>query len=841
MQYDEDDWSTILNNHPIFSRSSGPTDPLFDETSFELSTNTLPKFTQLDPEDDSLAPSGRRQTMVIKDAELIVAVGKELRVSALGDAKFNKGSKSYKLLHTPNIQFEIHQLALNPSGQLLAIAGAFQVAVVVLPRPGFTRLVPTKVDCKSIQVGQYYHASTSAAPIVKIEWHPWGDAGSTLMVMTVDGKLREYDISVDTEEPQQIISFVPEKKSRSFMANDVSEREVASFTLGRGKADWGPLTMYAAMKSGDVYAICPYMPQNASIPSSYIHSLECFVAAKKEYLIQSTSPDTRSLSTTYDYQHKYVSALLKQFPPGTVFPASSRSVSVHPPNTVRYPPLRQGPFLLQPSPRNLDGSEGGDATDIIYVAFSHEVEGETERLGVVLLSYQDGKVDVCLDVEKVEAQWEHKQHSNADLSPMLAVYESIDLGLVSSLSGLQLLDLLQGNHPVFHADPIYDDTVYLYHAFGVHALHLDKLLYSLATALRGEGLDSSLAASLDSQEQTEVQPIVTTFSVERRVSNPVIAVALPNDVYLTYSIFILTSSMRVVSFTLNLRSDVLQSRPADLLTDKEEIAVEPLLKQIEGPPIYVSLLGDKPFETPAIFSRPSGLPSIPRLALPGSQTPKEFRLTPDTLRYLGQTVERFTAQIHDVQLAYREVRARSALQEQEYRRQQEKSGDMEDLISQLEGPRRDKTDERLEKVQAAQSVLMSRLSKTLHALIKEASPELSEHEMGWFDELKRMKGEVIGAGRYDESSLLARVRLLEREFNRLMPHLNARREKESKRMRILYEQNQRLGVSQAFELGKQFSQEESRIRNMQRELSNLASKLEVSLGRPPSLLANPSK
>jgi hypothetical protein len=48
----------------------------------------------------------------------------------------------------PNVQFEIHQISLNPSGKLLAVAGAFQVAVVVLPRSGFTRLVPDTVDCK---------------------------------------------------------------------------------------------------------------------------------------------------------------------------------------------------------------------------------------------------------------------------------------------------------------------------------------------------------------------------------------------------------------------------------------------------------------------------------------------------------------------------------------------------------------------------------------------------------------------------------------------------------------------------------------------------------------------
>ena len=158
----------------------------------------------------------------------------------------------------------------------------------------------------------------------------------------------------------------------------------------------------------------PIIAVYRSIPSSYIHALECFVAAKQEYLSQNPSSESQSLSTTYSYQHKYISALLKQLPPGTVFPAASRSVLLHPPTTMQTPPLRQGPFLLQPAPLTL-GSEEGDATDILYLSFDKDDEidddGETERLGVVLLVSQDGKVDVCLDVDKVEARWESRQVS----------------------------------------------------------------------------------------------------------------------------------------------------------------------------------------------------------------------------------------------------------------------------------------------------------------------------------------------------------------------------------------------------------------------------------------------
>lgn len=147
------------------------------------------------------------------------------------------------------------------------------------------------------------------------------------------------------------------------------------------------------------------------------------MAAKQEYLAQAGTDSSKSLSTMYDYQQKYIAALTKQLPLGTVFPAASRSILMHPPSTIKPRALRQGPFLLQPSPRTLEGSEGGDATDIIYVSCgSDEDESATnEQLGIILIAFQDGKVDLCLDLEKIEAKWETK-HVSARLLFIFVTY-----------------------------------------------------------------------------------------------------------------------------------------------------------------------------------------------------------------------------------------------------------------------------------------------------------------------------------------------------------------------------------------------------------------------------------
>ena len=95
----DDDWSSVLNDHPIFSLPktvSGLGDRA--DTSLELSTNSLRSVSNVDHWEDGLMSSGRRQVMILKNEDLIVAAGQELRITSLGDSKLGKSSrKSYKV------------------------------------------------------------------------------------------------------------------------------------------------------------------------------------------------------------------------------------------------------------------------------------------------------------------------------------------------------------------------------------------------------------------------------------------------------------------------------------------------------------------------------------------------------------------------------------------------------------------------------------------------------------------------------------------------------------------------------------------------------------------------
>lgn len=198
--------------------------------------------------------------------------------------------------------------------------------------------------------------------------------------------------------------------------------------------------------------------------SSYIYSLEAYVRGKEALalndtsLMSSSAPEfhpahsfsssTSSISdlndldlpTVYDHQRKYISTLLKQLitkevpsqrPPSTYglrqdsslasdttasasFNANFQStanklVTLHAPTTIKRSVESQGPFGFQPAPYGGLTEWDEMASDILYLTpFSDSSKRENQGLpavGIMLLSFNDGRVEISLDLVKVEAIW----------------------------------------------------------------------------------------------------------------------------------------------------------------------------------------------------------------------------------------------------------------------------------------------------------------------------------------------------------------------------------------------------------------------------------------------------
>lgn len=349
-----------------------------------------------------------------------------------------------------------------------------------------------------------------------------------------------------------------------------------------------------------------------------------------------------------------------------------------------------------------------------------------------------------------------------------------------------------------------------------------------------------------------------------RSSNPVVSLAIPNDVYLSYSIFMLTSAMRVVVLPLTPQADIsLVHKPKQTPTTPQKAlsitlkgqlpptSTPPSTTALDKPKAWLSSSEFDPYTIPPIFSQPLGLPTNPRLAFPASQSKSEFALTPETMRYLGQTVEHLRAQIDSVKYANAMAEAQVQIQNSEFHRQVRQ---VQQILMMLELSRTRRCSawkERVERVRKTQDELLERLDRMLRVYMRNVAPELSEQETKWFEELKRMKAEVLGQGRYDEQSLRARTKdvswvspqtpcrrlfnslQLRREYDRIMPSLKELDKREQERRSKRNVVNQGLGVSQAFEYGQRSIEERVRLENLEKQVLLLAERLTLDVGSPP--------
>lgn len=161
------------------------------------------------------------------------------------------------------------------------------------------------------------------------------------------------------------------------------------------------------------------------------------------------------------------------------------------------------------------------------------------------------------------------------------------------------------------------------------------------------------------------------------------------------------------------------------------------------------------YSPPAIFSRPSGLPSAPRHTPPDWKPQGELLVNPETLRTIASTVERMRSEVQQCTAGLHDAHARITMQVAEFRRQQTKCAQIVDTATRLRGADQQHVRDRLARVIEAQAALMKRLDKTLQIFMDAAHPNLSEHETKWFAEMDRMKQEVFGTD--DGRSLTARA------------------------------------------------------------------------------------
>lgn len=392
---------------------------------FAPSSNTTKYHGQ---EQESL---GLRRLIATRDSEIFVAVGKELRWADLTQLKEDEAPKYRKLSVT--VPLPIQRLTISPNGDYLAVSTSHTVHVVVLPD---SSLLTTDEDGpikpKTFQVGELAHVK-EVSPIATILWHPLGYRGRCLVTITLEGVVRLWEInrsdrstfsqptlSIDLVKLAAAENYEVDLSASQYGASkgfsvDMVDLQVASACFGdspdqEGVHGWAPMTLWIATIAGEVYALCPLLPNRWQLPESPgASTLLQTLASSIDVNYADVTEDEDA--TTYEKitvakQLSWKSDIIYHEPMEEVL-SDGDTIKVFPrPDSVPAIPLLQGPFTIKP---DVEDFELSDMVVYSLKTFSDgDEDGEVAEglpAAVICLLTDTCQVHVCFDAKGVEGQW----------------------------------------------------------------------------------------------------------------------------------------------------------------------------------------------------------------------------------------------------------------------------------------------------------------------------------------------------------------------------------------------------------------------------------------------------
>ncbi|CAG8516426.1 3901_t:CDS:10 [Ambispora leptoticha] len=654
---------------------------------------------------------GKRSCIVTAAKLLFVAVSNQIRVLNISDFYYawfkacENGeleqtetwmqNAKYLTLKTQAINFQIYALVMNytEKSNFIAVVGVSELAVVKLNDDIFSYSKQDEISCTTHLVGPFYHA-VGASPICKVLWHPLSRNGSHLMVLTTDGNLRMYDIFTNYNEPTQVFQVIESSKTRNgYGCNLDDEPEAASFCFGQSSANlWSPFTVYILMKNSDLYSFCPVTPDKMTCQVSHFQKLASLIASNCQQLALGTQGKEKNedISWVHQRQLEWISRITSQIPEDY---EPDKKVDIDLTPDSRGQPQRQGPYLLQPSPIELSSMDCPDASDILCL--------NTKNMNVFVIVFENGKVDICLEDDKVQGCWKNPDHLAQETQyPRLIVYECIDLGLSKPFRQRTALSLKNKaillDPPSLLPDLNYRDTFYVYHAAGAHAIIIRKWLEKI-NRLFDEGLydDDDLD---DEDTRSEVRWLATTNPTS--TPDPIIGFCVMNHLLLGFFMLIVTASGQMWSHELTTRKSIKQKDLEDENTSNIRATPSKL-------PVYAKTA--IPEFISKYFSY-EGLPRQPHI-LPGAKSsPYNYQNSEATASAYQRLINEFKKEIFELLEGVRYFQERCISQIQVVQRQQNDLLKHEKDCQEIDTKFRYSTMERLEKIKERQEEITKRVN-----------------------------------------------------------------------------------------------------------------------------------
>lgn len=683
------------------------------------------------------------------------------------------------MIKTP-VADEIRQLVISPNSDYLAVLTAHTIHICVLPDPShLTSSDNEPLKPKFYTLGPTTHV-TSRSAIMSALWHPLGVNGTSLVTVTEDAVVRIWELSttdrwsfdaptlaIDLKKLADGTSLDQDFTASSSATNttfspDSFDMEVAAASFAvKGSGLWSSMTLFTAMRGGDVYALCPLLPQRWAPPPALIPSLSVSIVDKLAATEDDpdVSPQDKLLA---QQQVQWMSDLDNQEP--RVVPGSLGE----PPVEVYQRPTRPGLIPKLQGPLNLEAALSPDdeddldteLADIYVIGRKMETDdlmmGEDEdleldeneqrglSLSVVCLLSTSGQLRICLDLDGIEAKWlpprvksKISAFAGVDDPPSLLTFQTLDV--------LQPLEVSPDRWPVFSDDPISRYTFFVTHDSGISQISLQPWVFRLERELNAEAEDGSdLRVDLVANSGSERKRV---FQVDPPGASLAACVAI-SDPDLGYFILSSTHSEPVALTFETPADDPLGLRPRSPSPYYERSPeVKPMLEMYTPRPH---------FQPSGVFDQPSQLPDLLQMLKTsrfGALAHQEVRLSPVTLKIFSDAHVHLSAETGRLNTAVSELFRRCDSLRADLKEQITKANDLKSRIDGITGEdvggRKINTDEariirNIHARREKQQELVERFDKLRKKLNKISSRELTDKERQWVEEVKRLKGGVLG-------------------------------------------------------------------------------------------------
>ncbi|KAJ2986376.1 hypothetical protein NUW58_g5061 [Xylaria curta] len=757
--------------------------------------------------------AGPRRTIAIRGTQVFIAVGKEIRWADLvylkekwqekaaqgrGGVRIKRESsdevddddiikasvengcaEGFRTIKPPAIASEIQQLIISPYANYIAVLTANTVRIILIPDP--THLTVTSSDAikpKSWSLGPIIHAN-DRSPIASALWHPLGVNGSTLVTVTADAVVRVWELvqkdrwsfdspalTIDLRKLADGISldqnFSADEAEKKAFSPDSFEMEVAAASLAaRGSGGWSSMTLWVAMKGGDVYALCPLLPSQWAPPPTLIPSLSISIVGNLA-AIEDDPNVSEQAKLLAQQQLDWMSDLDNQEPRVIDGPAGEPPTEIYTrPSRPGVVPRLQGPFILDLGPESEDERDLsltdiyviGEKLDTDELMFGEDeelemedAEGEGLSLSVICLLSPSGRAQICLDINGTQAQWLPPRNKSKTMGPMVG---SPTLLTFSTLDTLDALEVTETAWPVFSPDVTSRYSFYTTHSSSITYISLAPWVFRLESELQGDseaGSEFRINVLVNGQVSTRERLYNSLTQGDAQL--PLSAAVLTRDPDLGYFLLSATPFEPIV-LTFESPEDDFVPFPSTPPSFSQDAEVRPL-EFFEPRPVY---------QPSHVFDESSALPGfIERLRTSRFKTimNQEIRLSPLTLQLFTEAHQVLSDETHKLGVAASEVFLRCVKLQDELRQQITKANEVkarveaitnEDQVEDGEEPESSNAavERRLRNAKEKGEALGRRLEKMRKTINKATNRELSKKEEDWVKEVKALDAGIYGS------------------------------------------------------------------------------------------------